>query len=109
MKRQLGKAEFCNEACNVYITRMGFNDNFNIVLDSAEDGMQVATATMWIAGLETGEFAIKNYSENEGMLESLLKAGIIQQPHRQVTSGFVVVPVARLTPRTKVTLWTGAA
>lgn len=99
MKRLLGNVEFCNEKCNVYITRMGFKDNFHITLESVEDGMPVATASTWTHGLESGEFAIKNYSENEGMLDCLLESGIVERPHRRVQSGFVELPIVKLTPK----------
>ncbi len=103
MKRLLGNVEFCNEKCNVYIYRgsAGFDDNFRITLESAEDGMPVATASTWTNGLERGEFAIKNYSENEGMLDRLVEAHIVEPPHRRVRSGFVELPIVRLHPSTK--------
>ena len=46
--------------------------------------------------LLTGEVAIKNYSENEGILDTLLETGIIAPPHRYVSSGFVTIPICKL-------------
>lgn len=40
---------------------------------------------------------IKDYSENEGILAALIEAGIVEQPHRRITQGFVTVPVCKLT------------
>lgn len=96
MKRLLGQATFCGEQCNVYITRYGSDHPFKIVLESATDGMPVATASTWYPDLENREFAIKDYSENEGMLDCLLEANIIEAPHRKVQSGFVELHIAKL-------------
>lgn len=62
-------------------------------LIEAQQGL-VATATSWIPGLKVGEVAIKDYSENKGMLAALLDAGIILEPHRDVLGW----PVAYLSP-----------
>lgn len=48
--------------------------------------------------METGEVAIKNYSENEGLYESLLDAGVIEKAHRKIPCGWISAPVAFLTP-----------
>jgi len=102
MKRLLGNVNFANENCNVYIYRgsAGFDDNFRIILESAEDGMPVATASTWTDKLERGEFAIKDYSENEGMLDCLVEAQIVECPHRRVQSGFVELPIVKLKSKT---------
>lgn len=48
--------------------------------------------------MEPGEVAIKNYSENEGLYESLLDAGVIEKAHREIPCGWISAPVAFLTP-----------
>lgn len=53
--------------------------------------------SVWVEGLQGDEIAIKNYSEGEGVLEGLLEAGVVTQPHRSIRSGFVSIPVVRLT------------
>lgn len=45
--------------------------------------------------LENGEAAIKDWSENAGMVIALVEAGLIEQPHRFVRSGYVEVPIVR--------------
>ena len=46
------------------------------------------------------EIVLKNWSENEGLEQALLEAGIIEgQPIRAIRSGFVNAPVYRLTDR----------
>jgi len=39
---------------------------------------------------------IKDYSENEGMLEMLEKAGVVQRTGRVTVSGYVTIPEAKL-------------
>jgi hypothetical protein len=47
--------------------------------------------------LRHDEVFVKNYSENEGVVDALVKAGVAQPPHRWVMSGFVQIPVCTLT------------
>lgn len=61
-----------------------------------EDEEMEVVATKYIEGLEPDEVAIKDYSENVGMLKALLAAEIITQPHRYIQSGFVSFPVCRI-------------
>jgi|TARA_R110000744_G_scaffold33591_2_gene78840 hypothetical protein len=39
---------------------------------------------------------IKNYSENEGIMEALIEAGIIEKPFCEIPTGFVTLYVAEL-------------
>ena len=55
-----------------------------------------ATATVQIGGLGENEVAIKNYSENKGILEALVGLGVINPPHRRVASGFVMIDICRM-------------
>jgi hypothetical protein len=58
--------------------------------------MGTATVNIPDAELASNEVCIKSYSENEGMLDALLKAKIVAKPHRTVQSGYVVIPVCKL-------------
>ncbi len=62
------------------------------------DGSPVATATVNIPEVELAndEVIIKDYSENQGMLDVLLENNIVGQPIRWVSSGFVKLPVCQL-------------
>lgn len=57
-----------------------------------------ATATVNIPDeyCVVGEVFIKDYSENEGMLDFLIKNKIVEEPHRFVRSGYVRIPVCNL-------------
>ena len=61
-------------------------------------GEPVATATSCLEGYEFGEgqTAIKNYSENEGMLDALLKAKIVENTGLSAQSGFCSFPIVKV-------------
>jgi len=82
--------------CDVQVERYGTSNPAVRLLD-VEDGMPVAVATLNVDGLELDEVAIKNYSENEGVYDALLEAGVIFPKHREISTGYVTVPVCRLT------------
>jgi hypothetical protein len=56
----------------------------------------VATVSMPNVRLEVGEVIIKDYSENEGMLSSLVKAGVVTDTGKVIESGFVVLHICKL-------------
>jgi hypothetical protein len=84
-----------------YQLSLGFgkyaNGQTRIQLYDKTDGMPYATATVAV-DYELGEteVAIKNYSENEGILESLIEAGVIGHPRTFIQSGYVKIPVCKL-------------
>ncbi len=51
--------------------------------------------------LKEFEFAIKDYSENEGMLTWLELNGFVEQEHDWFSSGWVLIPVCWATPKLK--------
>jgi hypothetical protein len=59
----------------------------------------IATATVNVVDYEKlgkNQVIIKNYSENEGMLEALINANIISKPVGQVKTRFVTVAICDL-------------
>lgn len=46
--------------------------------------------------LKPGRVAIKDWSENEGLLDVLVEEGIVSEPLSYIPSGFVEIPVCRL-------------
>lgn len=89
--------EFDGYTCVIEVLRYQ-NGRPALQLVDAYGGAPVATATVNLPDevLEPGEVAIKDYSENEGMLAVLVKAGIVGAPVRTVTSGWVTVPICPL-------------
>lgn len=74
------------------------NDRWAIELISKEEGIPYAVATVNLPDveLEEDEVIIKNYSENEGILELLEKEGIVKRTGRSVKTGWVTVPVCKI-------------
>jgi len=56
----------------------------------------VATVNLPNADVPDGHVLIKNYSENEGILDALVKAGVIGEPIAEIPTGFVMVQVCPL-------------
>lgn len=69
-------------------------------LIDAEDGSPIATATVNLPDVPLGrnQVAIKDWSENEGMLKALTEAGIVKPTGQTVPSGYVEVPICELQP-----------
>ena len=77
------------------ITTYSNGDNAIVLYDEV-DGLSFCKASISIEGLESDEVAIKNYSENAGILESLIRAEIITKPHRYTNQGHVEIPICKL-------------
>ena len=74
-----------------------YGGNVAIQLVDERDGQPVATATVNPEyTMKDGYVCIKDYSENEGMLEALMNAGIVSEPISFIQMGFVKVPVCVL-------------
>lgn len=73
------------------------NGRVRIQIYDSTDGMPYATATSTTQeDLNEGEVAIKDWSENEGILDFLVDHKFIEKPHRFVTQGFVRIPICKL-------------
>lgn len=64
------------------------------------ESVAVCTVNLPNVRMAADEVAIKDYSENEGMLNVLIAHGIVSTPLRYVQSGFVEIPICKL-------LWDG--
>jgi hypothetical protein len=74
------------------------NGQRSIQLIDASDDYPYATASVCISHVElpAGHVAIKNYSENVGILEALVEAGIVTVTGVKISSGFASIPVVTL-------------
>lgn len=74
------------------------NNRIAIECLDPNDGEPIAVATVNLPDEHLGEneVFIKDYSENEGMLNSLMEAGIVSAPIDMVQSGFVQIPKCKL-------------
>lgn len=88
-------------AYETYNVRLKFakynNGRTAIEIIDVEDGCPVMMATVNLpeAVINDDEVIIKNYSENEGVLEFLIENGIVSKPLRTVSSGWVTCPIVR--------------
>ena len=88
---------YSNEPVALYLSRKKYvSGNIALELIDARDHFPYMIATINIEGLAPNEVAIKNYSENEGILSVLIREGIVKPPHRHVHSGFVTIPICEL-------------
>lgn len=74
------------------------NQRRAIQLIDVHDRELVATATVNLPHepLEDNEVAIKDYSENNGMIQVLQSEEIIGEVKRYVRQGFVMIPICEL-------------
>ena len=75
------------------------NGNLAIELLEAETGDHFTTCTVNVGKIDDSlnAVAVKDYSENEGMLDFLKENGLVGDTLYTVQSGFVIVPVVKLT------------
>lgn len=72
--------------------------NTRLDLKDTQDGMNYATASISMPNvvLCPDEILIKNYSENEGMTDFLVKNNIVTLTHTGMQAGNAWIPVARI-------------
>lgn len=91
----MGKTvSFAGYTCTVVEGRYS---NGRIALQLMDEEGPVAVGTVNVEDVEIPSdcVIVKNYSENEGMLEALQQAGIVGVVVRQIRTGFVTVPVCK--------------
>lgn len=89
---------WCGVICKVDTSSRYENNRQALILVNAETGEYVMVASVNIPDveLELNEIAIKNYSENAGIFELLIKEEIISDTGKRVSSGFVTCPIVKL-------------
>lgn len=87
---------FQNYDCSLHFDRYA-GGAVAIRLHSATVG-PIATATVNIPGtvLDKDEVVIKDYSENAGILQSLVEAGVVARTDRTVRAGFALANICKL-------------
>lgn len=68
-----------------------FDEEFGCYMD-----YMTASVNLVDEDLAEDEICIKDYSENTGILQALVEAGVVSNPIRMVSSGFVQIPVCKL-------------
>jgi hypothetical protein len=103
------KVKFKDYSCTIHVDNYKADNSKAILLMDTEDGAPVAYATVCLAGqgakpIDRNVF-IKDYSENEGMVDALVEAGVICPACiRQYPSGHVLIGEYRLTDKA-LNLW----
>lgn len=94
------EVDFQEWRCHVIMQQYAEGAGLCLRLMDAEDGSPIARATVNLThhALNQNEVLIKNYSENEGVLESLVAAGLIRDTGKTVNSEYATLHVAALTP-----------
>lgn len=92
----MNKVRFNNEDCSVIIGQYG-NGQTSVRL-VGEDGSPMATASVCLSDKDQydNEVFIKDYSENMGILDALVEAGIVSQPVSAVLSGHAWIDICKL-------------
>lgn len=87
--------KFLGEELTPVMNRYANGQNAIQLVDS--DGMPFMTASVaHDINIADDEVIIKNYSENQGILEALIEAGIIEKPFAEIPVNFVTLYVAAL-------------
>jgi len=91
------KVKFKEWDCTI-TTKKYSNGRTAIELVDAEDGMPIAVATVNLpdVSLKPDEVFIKDWSENEGIMDVLIKAGIISPTIGATRTGFVIATKHKL-------------
>lgn len=93
----MNNVKFKNWDCTV--TKTKYKDgNVALVLTDNSDGLPITTASVNLPDvlMPEGYIAIKNYSENEGILSTLVEANIIDFPSDYIKRGYVEIPICKL-------------
>lgn len=97
------KTKYANNYCYLGIARYRENNNLCLIAfdDLTEEEVMRLTVNPSVR-LTYDEICIKTYSENAGLQECLIEQGLIEPtPVREFASGFVTLPVHRLTAKGK--------
>ena len=79
--------------CTAYVVEKTYSQPNNLCLEihdfHSDEPLLIATTNVAGYVCDPGHVLIKNWSENEGIYEALLKAGVIGPVVRRVPTGFV--------------------
>ena len=92
------KTPYGSYQCKPVLHRYADNGRLALRLVDAADNSPIATASVNFpeASIPEGYIAIKNWSENEGILESLMEAGIVAPPSYAYDNGSICSPICKL-------------
>ena len=95
-----GPVTFAGITCLLKKTTYQNSGAAALYLTDVEDDGHVLTVTLNVPGvsetLPEGEVLVKDYSENEGIMELLIDSGYLEATGKEVPAGFTVLTGARL-------------
>lgn len=91
------QVQFKQWHCNVVKTQY-FNQRTLIILLDSEtlNPITKASVNLYDEPLNSDQVFIKNWSENEGILDVLVNAGIVEHTGKKVKTGFVEADLCRV-------------
>lgn len=93
------KITLCGRSYDVKLVWLNYaNNNTAIQAVDTEGPVAVLTVNPGFSVPET-QVVIKDYSENQGALRSLIDAGVIGEPISFIESGWVTLPVCKILER----------
>lgn len=94
------KFSTCEYDCRLEWLNYTSNGNVALVARDAVDGSPIGTLSInTYEELPPDVVAINDYSENEGVLKSLMDNNVVGEPEDWIRSGFVKIPVCRILER----------
>lgn len=93
------KLNLCGREYDAKLVKRAYsNGNVAIQAVDPEDGEPIAVLSVNTGDkIDDEHVAIKDYSENSGALSSLKEAGVVSDPEYFLKSGYVTIPVCKLT------------
>ena len=91
----MSRIKFLDYECFLFVDKYS-NGNTAIELADEEGTVAIATVNLADGNLPEDQAYIKDYSENEGMLQALKDAGIVKRVIGNKASGFVIFPLCEL-------------
>jgi hypothetical protein len=83
--------------CTLEFSEYAFGGGTAISLLEVGTGAPYMVASVNLPDVGEGEVAIKNWSENYGIQSVLIESGIIDYPHRFLSSGYIdKIPVCKI-------------
>lgn len=95
---RIGKeAKYVPASSMVFVEYYSAGNRPGLFVEDKETGAPHAlTSNFPSLPMDDDEVAVKDYSENEGVLAALREAGLVEAPHRWIPSGYVMFPVVRV-------------
>ncbi len=94
------KFSTCEYNCRLEWLNYTSNGNVALVARDAADGSPIGALSInTYEELPSDVIAIKDYSENEGVLKSLVDNGVLAEPEDWINIGYVQIPVCRILKR----------